>query len=150
MPYTDGLGAAIANPFLSKRTIVAPRMGSLAMRLQAALAAKKAATARKKAATASRPVVNIFRRGIVPVLKMPNIGPAITPIAPTVVTAQNIPFSASGGGPVSSGAPSPIMSTVPEEQAVDDGSAPAQAGMSPVVMLLLAGTAVAFLLRKKR
>jgi len=143
MPYTDGLGAAIANPFLSKRTIVAPRMGSLAMRLQAALAAKKAATA-------SRPVVNIFRRGIVPVLKMPNIGPAITPIAPTVVTAQNIPFSASGGGPVSSGAPSPIMSTVPEEQAVDDGSAPAQAGMSPVVMLLLAGTAVAFLLKKKR
>jgi len=143
MPYTDGLGAAIANPFLSKRAIVAPRMGSLAMRLQAALAAKKAATA-------SRPVVNIFRRGIVPVLKMPNIGPAITPIAPTVVTAQNIPFSASGGGPVSSGAPSPVMSTTPEEQAVDDGSAPAQAGMSPVVMLLLAGTAVAFLLKKKR
>jgi hypothetical protein len=132
MPYTDGLGAAIA----------APR-SSLAM-----LIAK--ARAKRAALPVKSPMVNIFRRGIVPVLKMPSVGPSVIPIAPTVITAQNIPFSASGGGPVSSGAPSPVMSTVPEEQAVDGGDAPAQAGMSPIIMLLLAGTAVAFLLKKKR
>lgn len=141
MPYTDGLGAAIAAPRSSLAMMIA--------KARANAAARKLALASKLVTGRHYPISH-FLPMITPVLKLPSTGPAVVPIAPTVVTAQNIPFSASGGGPVSSGAPSPVMSTVPEEQAVDGGDAPAQAGMSPIIMLLLAGTAVAFLLKKKR
>jgi len=133
MPYTDGLGAAIALPKSNLLSKIA------------------AARALRAATPAIRPRIGMpFRPMVTPVLKLPVTGPAVVPIAPTVVTAQSIPYSASGGGPVTSGAPSPVMSTSPEESAVDGESAPLQAGMSPAVMLLLAGVAVAFLLKKKR
>lgn len=133
MPYTDGLGAAVA----------APRISLVQRIAQARLQRASVAAFKPKIGMPFRPMVT-------PVLKLPVTGPAVVPIAPTVVTAQSIPYSASGGGPVSSGAPSPVMSTTPEESAVEDGGQPLQAGMSPIVMLLLAGMAVAFLLKKKR
>lgn len=157
MPYTDGLGAAIAGPTRSQ------------------LAAKLAAVLQsKRAAAAAVPVAphGIFRRiapAVMPVLKAPTSKhhgfPGFVPITrppvvdymplptPPVTVAQGVPYSASGGGQVTSGAPSPVLlSPAPTAggDVVLDDSTPSQAGASPLVMLLLAGLAVGFLLKKKR
>jgi hypothetical protein len=154
MPYTDGLGFAIANPFASRG--MSPMRNPLVDRLRALAAQKKA--------TASKP--NIFTRRIVPttipVLKMPAITPNIAPPVvdylprpdtPTIVS-QGLPYPAAGGGQVTSGSPSPILQSPAPTAGGDlvlDDSTPSQAGFgSPLVMLLLAGLAVGFLLKKKR
>jgi hypothetical protein len=157
MPYAhDGLSGAVANVFTSKRSI-APVSSPLFMRMRLALAAKQAATASKP---------NIFTRRIVPttipVLKMPAITPNIAPPVvdymprpdtPTIVS-QGLPYPAAGGGQVTSGSPSPILQSPAPTAGGDlvlDDSTPSQAGFgSPLVMLLLAGLAVGFLLKKKR
>lgn len=148
MPYTDGLGAAIAGP----------KRSQFVANAVAALQAKKAAASITPYAPFRR-----FAPAVTPVLKMPK--PAIVPVVappvveymplptPPVTVAQGVPYSASGGGQVTSGAPSPVLlSPAPTAggDVVLDDSTPSQAGASPLVMLLLVGLAVGFLLKKKR
>lgn len=151
MPYTDGLGAAIA---------LAPTQ-KLYGNIDQSLLAKLRAAAAAKAANKPTPI--LFKPKVVPVLK-PNV-PGIVPVLPPpvvdympapqtpVIIAQGLPYPAAGGGTVTSGAPSPVLTTPGPAASGDlilDDSTPSVAGMSPIMMLLLAGLAVGFLLKKKR
>lgn len=144
MPYVvEGLGAAIGTR---------PK-GPLA----AAVERIRATSALIKTPVFTRPNIAPIAPPI-PVLKMPNTG--ITPIlkppvvdympimpTPEVMVSQGVPYSPQGGGPIT-GAPSPVLQLAPDADSSGD-STPLIAGMSPVMMLVLAGLAFTFLLKKR-